>query len=159
MQEEDVVASDVVTHLARGLQEGLRFDVAYSAAHLVNDDVVIGTCHTEHALLDGVGDVRDHLNAFPEVVTAAFGLDHGRIDLTGRDVGLGAQIAIEEAFVVADVEIGFGAVIGNEHLAVLERIHRSGIDVEIGVELLHGHPQSAGHQQTAETGRRQALSQ
>ena len=40
-----------------------------------------------------------------------------------------------EALVVAEVEIGLGAVVGDEHLAVLIRRHRAGIDVEIGVEL------------------------
>ncbi len=40
-----------------------------------------------------------------------------------------------EALVVAEVEVGLGAVVGDEHLAVLIRAHGAGIDVEIGVEL------------------------
>jgi len=37
-------------------------------------------------------------------------------------------------FVMAEIEIGLGAVVGHEHFAVLIRRHRSGIEVEIGVE-------------------------
>jgi len=40
-----------------------------------------------------------------------------------------------EALVVAQVEVGLGAVLGNEHLPVLEGAHRAGIDVDVRVEL------------------------
>jgi len=36
---------------------------------------------------------------------------------------------------MTEVEIGLGAVVGDEHLAVLIRAHGPGIDIEIGVEL------------------------
>ena len=49
-----------------------------------------------------------------------------------------------------DVEIGLGAVLGDEHLAVLKRAHGAGIDVEIGIELLRLHPQPARFQQPPE---------
>ena len=44
---------------------------------------------------------------------------------------------------MTEVEVGFGAVLGDEHLAVLVGAHRAGVDVEIGVELLHGDPVAA----------------
>ncbi len=49
--------------------------------------------------------------------------------------------------VVTDVEVGLGPVVGHEDLAVLERVHRPRIDVQVGVELLHGHLQAARAQQ------------
>ena len=39
---------------------------------------------------------------------------------------------------MAEVEVGFGTVVGDEHFAVLEGGHCAGIDVDIGVEFLHG---------------------
>ena len=33
------------------------------------------------------------------------------------------------------IKVGFGAVLGNKHLTVLERAHRSGINVDVGIEL------------------------
>jgi len=50
------------------------------------------------------------------------------------------KIPVQEALVVADVQVGFGTVLGDEHLAMLERIHRAGIDIEVRVQLLHDHP-------------------
>ena len=50
-----------------------------------------------------------------------------------------------------DVEVGLGAVLGDEHLTVLERVHGAGVDVEVGVELLHGDRQAPrGEQLTAD---------
>src|SRR6185295_11535851 len=58
-----------------------------------------------------------------------------------------------EALVVAEVEVGLRAVVGDEDLAVLERAHRSRIDVEIRIQLLERHVQSARLEQRAD-GRR-----
>ena len=60
------------------------------------------------------------------------------------------EVLVDEALVVSDVEVGLGAVLGHEHLAVLKRAHRPGIDVQIGIELLCLHAQPACLQQPAE---------
>ena len=52
-----------------------------------------------------------------------------------------------EALVVTEIEIGLRAVIGHEHFAVLIRRHRSGIEVEIGVELAEADLVAPGLQQ------------
>ena len=62
------------------------------------------------------------------------------------------QVLVDEALVVAEVEIGLGAVLGDEHLAVLERAHRARVDVQVRVELLRLHAQAARLQQPSERG-------
>ena len=46
------------------------------------------------------------------------------------------EFGVGEALVVAEVEIGLGAVVGDEHFAVLEGAHRARVHVEVGVHLL-----------------------
>jgi hypothetical protein len=145
VQEEAVVPADVVADLPRRLEERQRLDVAHRAADLGDHDVrrgavLVGGRHRDDAVLDLVGDVRDDLHGVAEVLAAALLGDHGRVDLAGGDVGLAVEVPVEEALVVADVEVGLGAVLGDEHLAVLEGVHRAGVDVEVGVELLHRDP-------------------
>ena len=98
--------------------------------------------------------MRDDLDGVAEVLPAPLLGDDRAVDLPGRDVGAAVQVLVEEPLVVADVEVGLGAVVGDEHLAVLERVHRPGVDVEVGVELLHRDPQAACLQQPAEARRR-----
>ena len=43
---------------------------------------------------------------------------------------------VGEALVVAEVEVGFAAIVGDVDLAVLVRAHRAGVDVDVRVELL-----------------------
>ena len=164
MQEEDVLPAEVVTNLARRLEEGLRLDIADGAADFGDDDiravpVGVRLGHRQDAALDLVGDVRDHLDGVAEVLAAALFGDHGRIDLSGGDIRRAGQVAVEEALVVADVEVSFGAVLGDEDLAVLERVHGAGVDVEVGVELLHRHLQPARGQQLSQAARGQSLTQ
>ncbi len=161
MDEEHVLAAELVADLARRLDERLRLDVADRAADLGDDDVglrrLIGL--QPHAPLDLVGDVRDDLHRVAEVLAAALARDHLRVDLARRDVRRLAQLDVEEALVVPDVEIGLGAVVRDEDLTVLEGVHRARVDVEIGVELLHDDAQPAGGEQVAEARSRQALPQ
>src|SRR3954452_10054291 len=158
VQEEAVVAADVLTHLTGGLEEGQRLDVPDGAADLGDHHVGavavlgVGVGHRPDAGLDLVGDVGDHLYGVAEVVAAALLGDHAGVDLAGGDVGALAQLPVEEPLVVADVEIGLRTVVGDEDLAVLERVHRPGIDVQVGVELLHGDPEATRAQETPEAG-------
>ncbi len=71
----------------------------------------------------------------PEVVAAALLRDHGLVDAAGRDVGALGQVLVDEPLVVAQVEVGLGAVVGDEHLAVLVGRHRPRVDVDVRVEL------------------------
>ena len=167
VEEEDAVAAEVVAHLAGRLEERQRLDVADRAADLGDDDVGrVGVVDPRgagrlgaHPRLDLVGDVRDDLHGVAEVLAAPLAGDDPVVDLPGRDVGAALEVDVEEALVVTDVEVGLGAVVGDEHLAVLERVHRAGVDVEVGVELLHRHPQPACPEQVSEAGGREPLAE
>jgi hypothetical protein len=58
---------------------------------------------------------------------------------------------------VAEVEVGFGAVVGYITFAVLVGIERAGVDVDVGVELLDGDAEAAGLQKLGKGGRNDAL--
>ncbi|SKZ58482.1 Uncharacterised protein [Mycobacteroides abscessus subsp. abscessus] len=148
MDEEDVVAADVVTDLASGFDERERLDVADGSTDLGDDHVwrltvVAGRTHREHPRFQLVGDVRDDLDGLAEVLAASLLGDDGRIHLSGGDIRRLREIAVEEALVMPDVEVGFGAILGDEDLTVLEGIHRAWIDVQIRIQFLHGHAQTA----------------
>jgi hypothetical protein len=85
--------------------------------------------------------------------------DHVGVDLAGGDVGHALEFGVEEPLVVAYVKVGLGAVVGDEHLPVLERVHGARIDVQVGVELLHGHPDPACLEQPPEARCRQAFAE
>ena len=93
VQEEDVVAADVVAHLAGGLEERQRLDVADGAADLGDDDVRASAPPAgdvrlgAHPRLDLVGDVRDDLDGVAEVLAAPLLGDDLVVDLAGRHVG------------------------------------------------------------------------
>ena len=134
---EHVLAADVLAELADGLEEGQRLDVADRAADLGDEHVDVEALRQPvDARLDLVRDVRDDLDRAPEVVAAALLGDDAVVDAAGRHVGVALDELVEEALVVAQVEVGLGAVLGDEDLAVLEGAHGAGVDVDVGVELL-----------------------
>jgi hypothetical protein len=59
--------------------------------------------------------VRDHLHGGPEVLAAALLADDVEVDAAGRDVVRLRERPVDEALVVAEVEVGLGPVVGDEH--------------------------------------------
>ena len=147
VHEDRVVAADLLAELPDGLEERQRLDIAHRPTDL-GDHHVVPRRRPPDGVLDLVGDVRDHLHRRAEVLAAPFLVDDGLVDAAGGDVVLLSEGAIDEAFVVAEVEIGFGTVVGDEHLAVLERRHRPGIDIDVRIELLHRHAQAPFDEQS-----------
>jgi hypothetical protein len=103
--------------------------------------------------------VGNHLNGLAEVFPLPLFFDDRVINLARRDVVLLGELGVGEALVVAQVEVGFGAVVGDEDFAVLERVHRAGIDVDVGIEFEGGDFESAIFEKGADRGRGQAFTQ
>jgi hypothetical protein len=139
VHEGGVVGAQAQAHLAHGFQEGQRFDVADGAADFDDGDIdrvrgfITGAAFDE--FLDLIGDVRDDLHGLAEVVAAALFFEHAFVDLAGGEVVGLAHARFDETLIVAQVQVGFGAVVGHKNLAVLEGRHRARIHVEVGIEL------------------------
>src|SRR4029079_13184058 len=126
------------------LEEREALDVADSPADLDDHDIRISVASDPtDTLFDLVGDVRDDLDGAAEIVAAALLGDDRLVDPAGGDVAQLAEVGVDEALVVTEVEVGLGAVVGDEDLAVLVRRHRPGIDVDVRVELEDAHPQAS----------------
>ena len=153
-----VLVADVVAHLTNRFEEGQPLDVADRAADF--DDADVGAGGLRDALdvrFDLVGDVRNHLDGRAEIIAAPLLFDHRVIDLARRNVVRALQVLVDEALVVPEIEIGLGPILGHEDLAVLVRVHRTGIDVDIGVELLNGDAETARLEEPSEGGGRDAF--
>ena len=160
MDVQDVLAAHVLAELTDGLEEREALDVADRAADLGDEHVDLGELgQAVHAALDLVGDVRDDLHSATEVVAAALLGDDAVVDAARGDVGVPLHELVEEALVVAQVEVGLGAVLGDEDLTVLEGAHRPRVDVDIRVELLARDLEATLLEQPADGCRRDALAE
>ena len=148
---ENVLGPDLTPELADRLEERQRLDVADGAADL-GDDHVDGLIRSgaPDARLDLVRDVRNDLHGRAEELALALAPEHGVPDRPGRVAAVSREVLVDEALVVPEIEIGLGAVLGDEHLAVLERAHRARIDVEVRIELLGLDSQATRLEQPAE---------
>ena len=153
-----VLAWQFVAELADRFEERQALDVADRAADLHQHEIDAVVAVADE-ILDGVGDMRDHLNRGAEIIAAPLLGEDVLVDAAGGDVvALGRRIA-GEALVMAEVEIGLGAVVGDEHLAVLIGRHRARVDVEVGIELAEPDGVAARLQAGAERRRRETLAQ
>ena len=150
MDVADVVATGLFAILPNRLQKREDFDVADGSADLGDHHVDVLGRHATNATLDLVGDVRDHLNGLTQVITTTFRGQNRLIDRSRGGIRIAREVLVDETFVVTEIEIGFTAVIGDEHFAVFEGIHGARVDVDVRIELLHGHTQTTQFEETTE---------
>src|SRR5699024_10732587 len=124
---------------------------------LGDDDVDVVGGHRVDARFDLVGDVRDDLHGVTEVGSLALLGDHTGVDLAGGDIGRCGQFGVQKTFVVSDVQVGLGLVLGDTDIIVFVRVAGRRVDVEVGVERLHGVPPSARLEAPAQAGSGQAF--
>ena len=151
MHEEHVLAPELVANLTGSFDEGLTFDVTDGPANFGDDHIGpwLFVRLKAHAPLNLIGDVGNDLHSVAQVFATAFLADDLLVYLAGCDVGCLRQVDIQEALVVPDVQVGLCTIIGDEHFAVLEGVHGARIHVQIRIQLLHHHAQSAAGKQVA----------
>jgi hypothetical protein len=81
------------------------------------------------------------------------------VDAARGDVRRARGVRVGVALVVAEVEVGLGAVLGDEDLAVLVRRHRARIDVDVRVELLDPDREALRDEESADRGGGDALAE
>ena len=79
--------------------------------------------------------MRNHLHSFTQIVAAAFLKNDCLVNLAAGEIVVAREHAISESLVVAKIEISLRAVIEHVDFAVLKRIHRSRINIEIRIKL------------------------
>ena len=153
VEVDDVLGTNLAPELADRLEERQRLDVADRPSDLGDHDVRRrDLLRSPDPRLDLVGDVRDDLDGRAQELALALLAQHRVPDRARRVARVAREVLVDEALVVADVEVGLGAVLGDEHLAVLERAHRARVDVQVRVELLCTDGKAARLQEAAERG-------
>ena len=155
-----VLPAGLQTDLTDCLDEGLALDIADRAADLGDDHVRAGFLPDPvDEALDLVRDVGDGLDRGAQIAALTFLPDHIRVDLAGGQVGIPVQILVDEALVVAQIQIRFRAVLGHVNLPVLIGAHGSRIRIDVRIQLLGRDPDAARLQQPPEGRCRNALAQ
>ncbi len=149
VHEQRILEADFHPHLPDRLQKRQRLDVADGAADLDHGDVRIRRPQAD-AVLDLIGDVRDHLHRAPQIFTTALLADHAFVDLAGGEVVVAPHAGAQKALVVTQIQVGLGTVVGDVDLPVLERAHGAWVDVDVGVELDHRDAEATGLEQRPE---------
>ena len=145
MDQDGIAPAYLMLELPYGFQKRLAFNVAYRTAHFDNGNACffIGKITVKPAF-DFVGNMRNNLHSAAAVITPALFLQDGPVNLSGGYVGVFVQAFVNETFIMPQVKIGFGAVVGYEYLAMLNRVHGAGVNVDVGVKFLHGYFITAG---------------
>ena len=119
--------------LANGFEEWQAFDVTNGAADLTQHEIDVFIVNRQ-PVFDFIRHMGNHLDRLTEVIAIAFLIQNVGVDPARRHtVGLAAGHA-GKSLVVPKVQIRLSPVIGDEHLAMLKRAHRAGIDIQIRVK-------------------------
>lgn len=121
----EVVFARTPSQLAHGLNERHALDIAHCATQLNYADIGLLTRVIDRyprdlldPVLNRVGNVRNYLYGFTQIVALALAFDDVLVDLARGDVVITGQGDVEVTFVVAEIEVDFAAVGEDEDFAV-----------------------------------------
>ena len=81
--------------------------------------------------------MRNDLHRTPAVIAVPFLIENGPIDFSGGDIRVLIQTFIDKTLIVSEIQVRLRSVIRDKNFPVLNRVHRSGVHVDVGVEFLH----------------------
>ena len=79
MHVQHLVAPELHAHLANGLEERQRFDVAHRAADLHHAHIRIARAHAD-AMFDFIRDMRNDLHGRAQIIAAPFLRNHAFVN-------------------------------------------------------------------------------
>ena len=134
MQIENIATTHIFAHLANSFQKWLALDITYRTSYLYNNYISVRTTsNIMYTIFNFIGDVRDYLDGSTQIFSPAFFANHRGIYLSCGDIiGLVGWF-ISKTFIMAEIKIGFCAIISNKDLAMLIRRHCAGINIDVGV--------------------------
>ena len=160
VDENNVFPSLLMLELADRLEERLAFDITHRTADFNDGDLRVFRCRISvETALDFICDMGNDLDSASAEIPAAFLLEYGPVDLPGSYIGVFGQTLVNETLVVSEVQVSLSPVVRDEDFSMLDRIHRSGVNVDIGIEFLHCDGVSAGFQKTAQRCGRDSFSE
>ena len=151
MDEQTVLLADFQGNLPHGFNKGLGLNITDGTANFGDDHICI--CFSAdpiNKVLDLIGDVRNHLHRGAKVFSAPLLIQHVPVDLAGGQVGIFVEVFINEAFIVAKIQVGFSTVLGHIDLTVLVGTHCAGVNVDVGIQLLGCDLESTSLQQSSQ---------
>ena len=120
MHEYALTARFVLGKLADGFKKRQCLDVTNRAADFAKHEIDF-VFADQKKIFNFVGDMRDHLNGFAQIIAAAFFFQHIGINPARRNrIGV-ARGHTCETLVMAQIQIGFGTIVGHKHLAMFKR--------------------------------------
>ena len=120
--------------LADRLKKRQAFNVTHRATDFHQHKIMVIIAGADE-IHDRIRHMGNDLHSCPQKITAPFLGDDVLVNPPRCDVVLLVGMTSGEAFVMAQIKIGFRAIIGHKNLAVLIGAHGARIDVEIGIKL------------------------
>ena len=83
--------------------------------------------------------MRNNLYGSSAKISMTLFLKYRPVYLTGCHVGIFIQTLIDKSLIMAKIQVCLCTVIGYKNFSMLDWIHCSRVNIDIGIKLLHGH--------------------
>ena len=152
MQKQTIFPTNIESKLPDRFQKGKTFNITNGTADFGENNIDIVASQTSDRTFDFVGNVRNDLYRLSAIHSFAFAVEDIAVNFTGRPTAVFGERAVCKAFVVSQIEVGFGAVVENIDFTVLGGTHHSRINIQIGIEFLHADVKTACFEEHTERG-------
>src|SRR6185312_1268268 len=138
MHHQAIAFRQFPLNLPYRLNKWKAFYITNSTAYLCNYNIIFKfLTKQQHPSFYLIGNMRNHLYGLSEIITLSLTVYNGLVNSTGSNVICLAGIDIQETFIMAQIEISFCPIFCYKTFAMLIRIERTGVHINIRVEFLN----------------------
>ena len=138
MDIQGIFLAHICPKLSNSFQKRQTFNVTDGSADF-NDDDIYGICNQFDASFNLVCNVGNDLYRTAQVISPAFFGDDRMVYFPGGKVVVSAQSGMGKPLIMSEIQIRFCPVIRDINFSMLERVHGSGVNIDVRVQFLYGY--------------------
>ena len=103
--------------------------------------------------------MRNYLYGTPAEIPVTFFLKNRPVNLTGCHIGIFIKTLINESLIMSQIQVCLCTIVCYKNFSVLNRVHGSGVDIDIGIQFLNRHRIATCLQQAGDRRRNNAFTE
>jgi len=133
------IFTELPTQLSNALDVWQGFNITHCSSNFGNDKIIFTLAAKRFDIsFNFVGDMRNNLNGFSQIIATSFFFNHILINSAGGNVIGTMSFYIQKSFVVTKIEICFVSIHRNVTFSMFVWIQCSRIDINVRINFLVG---------------------
>jgi len=132
VNKKGIFLTERKTHLPDSFKKRLALNITDCSSNFDNHYIVVVRDRIK-GVLDLISHMRDYLNGLAQIISMSFLPDNLLINPAGGPVMVFGSSGQSKPFIMSQIKIGFGPIVGNKDFTMLVGAHCSRVNIKVWI--------------------------